>query len=65
VRKAYPDAVGNGLLELGGSTPTTRVIVDVRETVEVFGEFKTYEEMAKSVAGQYMELKKEGEGKKI
>jgi nucleoside-diphosphate-sugar epimerase len=58
VRKAYPDAVGNGLLELGGSTPTTRMIVDIRETVEVFGEFKTYEEMVKSVAGQYIELKK-------
>jgi hypothetical protein len=36
------------------------MIVDVRETVEVFGEFKTYEEMVKSVAGQYIELKKEG-----
>lgn len=56
----FPEAVGRGLLPLGGSIPAVYQNIDANRTVEVFGKLRNYEEAVRSVLGQYLELKKDG-----
>jgi nucleoside-diphosphate-sugar epimerase len=55
-RKQFPEAVQDGRLPLGGKRATLLVNFDIEETVKVFGPLKSFEEMVKSVVGQYLEL---------
>ena len=55
--KLFPDAVSQSTLPLGGSIPAVYQKIDSRRTVEVFGKLRSYEEMVKSIVGQYLELK--------
>jgi hypothetical protein len=57
VEKAFPEAAQKGLVSLGGEIPAVWQNVDVRGTTEVFGDLRGFEEMVKSVVGQYLELK--------
>lgn len=55
----FPEALGKGVLKLGGTQPTKKLLIDSSRTEEVFG-FKLagYEEQVKSVLGHYLELVK-------
>jgi hypothetical protein len=57
VRKAFPEAAEKGLLPLDGTIPAVWQKLDVRETVEVFGKLRGYEESVRDVVGQYLQLK--------
>lgn len=56
-RKAFPKEAETGVLPLGGSIDAVWQNVDVRETVEVFGPMRSYEDMVSSFLEQYLELK--------
>jgi len=56
VRRLFPEAVEDGRLPLGGKRGTLPMTVDIQDTISVFGPLKSYEEMVKSVVGQYLEL---------
>ena len=62
VNKWFPDAVKSGLVPLGGQVTGMRANFDSSKTTEKLGiEFHGVEDMAKSLIGQYVELKaKEG-----
>jgi nucleoside-diphosphate-sugar epimerase len=55
-KRLFPEAVEDGRLPLGGSRQTLPLTIDTQATVDVFGPFKGYEEMIKSVVGQYLGL---------
>jgi nucleoside-diphosphate-sugar epimerase len=55
--REFPDAVKAGILPLGGSIPSKFHKLDTSDTVKTFGPMHTYEEAAKEVIGQYLELK--------
>jgi len=55
--KIFPDAVGKGLLKLGGGMPTQKWRVDSRATEEAFGwKCRSFEETIGGLVGQYVEL---------
>ena len=54
--RLFPEAVQDGRLPLGGKRGTLPVTVDIQDTLDIFGPLKSYEEMIKSVVGQYLEL---------
>ena len=56
VKKAFPGAVADGKLELGGGVERAGLVIESSETVEAFGEMGGYEGMVKDVVGQYLEL---------
>jgi hypothetical protein len=58
-KKNFPEAVEKGVLKLGGTQPTKKLLLDSSRTEEVLG-FKLagYEEQVKSVLGHYLELLK-------
>lgn len=56
VRKAFPEAVESGKLKLGGGIEGAKLNIDASETVETFGELRSYEDAVKSIVGQYLEL---------
>jgi hypothetical protein len=56
VRRLFPEAVEDGRLPLGGKRGTLPMTIDIQDTISVFGPLKSYEEMVKSVVGQYLEL---------
>jgi hypothetical protein len=56
VARLFPEAVQDGRLPLGGKRATLPVTIDIQETLDIFGPLKGYEEMIKSVVGQYLEL---------
>jgi nucleoside-diphosphate-sugar epimerase len=56
VRKAYPQAVKEGKLKLGGGIGSAKLNIESAETVRVFGEMRSYECAVESVVGQYLEL---------
>ena len=55
--KYFPDAVKEGILPLGGTIPSVLQKLDSADTVNTFGPLHTYEEAAREVIGQYLELK--------
>lgn len=56
-KKEFPEAVASGILPLGGHLPAMFQILDTEDTVKTFGKLYTFEEAAKEVIGQYVELK--------
>jgi nucleoside-diphosphate-sugar epimerase len=54
-KKAFPEAFEKGILKEGSSKSVYQVY-EGRETREIFGELKPYEEMVKSVVGHFIEL---------
>jgi hypothetical protein len=58
-KRNFPDAVEKGLLKLGGTQPSKRLLLDSSRTEEVFGfKLAEYEEQVKSVLGHYLEIAK-------
>lgn len=56
--KLFPSEVENGVLKLNGKRSNVDVKMDNSETVKVFGELKGFDEMIKSLVGQYLELRR-------
>ncbi|KAK9324466.1 hypothetical protein V1517DRAFT_351301 [Lipomyces orientalis] len=56
VTKHFPDAVKDGTLPLGGSMPAAYQRLDVTDTIETFGPFKSFEDQVTSVVGHYLTL---------
>jgi nucleoside-diphosphate-sugar epimerase len=54
--RLFPEAVQNGRLPLEGKRATLPMTIDIQDSVAVFGPLKGYEEMVKSVVGQYLGL---------
>ena len=54
--RLFPEAVQDGKLPLGGKRATLPLTVDTQDTIAVFGPLKSYEEMVKSVVGQYLDF---------
>jgi nucleoside-diphosphate-sugar epimerase len=55
VKQAFPEAFEKGVL-MEGSSVSVYQVYEGKDTREIFGELKTYEEMVKSVVGHYIEL---------
>jgi nucleoside-diphosphate-sugar epimerase len=56
VRRAFPEAVKEGKLKLGGRLEVSMLNIESAETVETFGKLRSYEDAVRSVVGQYLEL---------
>ena len=55
VKRLFPEAVEDGRLPFIGRQ-TMPLTIDIQATVDAFGPLKGYEEMVKSVVGQYLRL---------
>lgn len=56
VRKAFPAAVEEGKLKLGGGVGSAGIVVESKDSTKTFGELQGYEAMVKELVGQYLEL---------
>ena len=57
VSSAFPDAVQNGILPLGGMQPSKKALISSKKAEETFGfRLVGYDEQVKSIVGQYLEL---------
>jgi hypothetical protein len=54
-KQLFPEAVEDGRLPISGRR-TLPLTIDIQATVDAFGPLKGYEEMIKSVGGQYLKL---------
>jgi hypothetical protein len=54
-KQLFPEAVEDGRLPISGRR-TLPLTIDIQATVDAFGPLKEYEEMIKSVGGQYLRL---------
>jgi len=56
VKRLFPEAVEDGRFPISGLRQTLPLTIDIQATVDAFGPLQGYEEMIKSVGGQYLRL---------
>lgn len=65
-KKYFPEAVGKGILPLGGVTETAKRMIDSSKVERVFGiKLMGFEEQMVGLIGQYVELVEKEQGKKV
>ncbi len=63
VGRKFPDAVKEGILPLGGSQATSKIMFDTSRTEKLLGvEFKDWEEQVVSLVGWYIENAQKAQG---